>query len=137
VSPGAQREVRAASGDPEKRILVADDDPYMRDLLVAVFRRAGYDVVSVGSGREVIARMNDASAPRPDVIISDVVMPDEGGFSVLRELERFDSPPAVILITAFGDPLTHRRGLEHGATHVMDKPFDLGVMLALVERLLA
>jgi CheY-like chemotaxis protein len=122
--------------EAEARILIADDDSYMRDLLVAVFRREGYEVSAAPTGLEVLERIHDPSEPALDMIVTDAMMPEADGFEVLRAVERLDAPPAVILITAFGDPLTHRRALEHGAVEVVDKPFDLDAMRRLVRRVL-
>lgn len=107
----------------------------MRDLLVAVFRRSGYDVVPVPDGNTLVAQLRDGTLELPDVIITDVIMPGVDGFGVLREVERLPVPPAVILITAFGDPITHRRAREHGAAEVVDKPFDIDAIRRLVARI--
>ncbi len=104
----------------------------MRDLLVAVFERSGYDVSAVPDGSALIERLRDDSRAPPDVVITDFVMPGIDGFGVLREVERLSVPTAVILITAFGDGITHRRALEHGAAVVVDKPFDLDAIRKLV-----
>jgi DNA-binding response OmpR family regulator len=108
----------------------------MRDLLVAVFRRSGYEVIPMQDGNALIEHLRDEVTTPPDLIITDVIMPGVDGFGVLREVERLSVPTAVILITAFGDAITHRRALEHGAAEVVDKPFDIDAIRALVQRIL-
>ncbi len=114
-------------------VVVADDDEAMRQMLGSVLRSLGCDVHEYADGRELIDDVADENGPEPDLIISDVRMPDVGGFDVLYW--KRDALPSVpmILITAFGDRRTHRRGSELGAAFVIDKPFDLAELGRVVE----
>ena len=144
-------DVRAETGDwrseglPEQalgRVMVADDDGAMRDLLADVLRRHGYQVVLARSGCELLAlledEMTDAEMPAADtVIISDIRMPKLDGLTVLGRLRSLGWQIPIIMITAFGDAETHERARSLGATATIDKPFDCADLLATVRDQLA
>lgn len=107
-------------------VLLAEDNPDMRDLLKGALRRDGYQVAAVPDGAALLAAIAARHPFRqtPELIISDVRMPKCSGLDVLKELRRHDWVTPVILITAFGDIDTHRQAARFGAV-VLDKPFDL------------
>jgi CheY-like chemotaxis protein len=118
-------------------IAVADDDEAMRQMLGAVLRSLGCDVHEYADGRELMARVGADDGPTPDLIISDVRMSAVGGFDVLHWKNAVLPDVPMILITAFGDERTHRRGSELGAAFVIDKPFDLAELGRTVEAALS
>jgi diguanylate cyclase (GGDEF)-like protein len=109
-------------GSPPARILVADDDPDIRELITRVLELAGYDVVAVSSGTAVLE-----AVPRehPDLCVLDVSMPGATGYDVCRQLQRAgaDAPP-VIFLTARGSTSDRVTGLDLGAVDYMVKPFE-------------
>jgi DNA-binding response OmpR family regulator len=119
-----------AVANAKHRVLLADDDHAMRGMLESALFRAGFEVESASNGAELLARLDaaDRDSRPPELIVSDICMPGLTGLDVLtRVRQRFPSVP-VILITAFGDALTHRRARSLGAVEVIDKPFDLGML---------
>ena len=118
------------------RILLAEDDPAMRALLVRRLRRSGFEVLEAGNGHEALERLADSLAGDPPgrfgLVISDVRMPGYGGLDLLASLRYVDSRVPVILITAFGSASTHAAAEDLGAFAMLDKPFDLDVLMALV-----
>lgn len=120
------------------RVLVAEDDGAMRDLIAASLGAAGFVVELVDDGGALRERLGPgaADAPLPQVVVSDLRMPGWTGLKALRFLQRHHPTIPVVLITAFGDPATHARARELGAAAVFDKPFELGslrdTLLALV-----
>jgi DNA-binding NtrC family response regulator len=119
-----------AVDNAKHRVLLADDDHAMRGMLEAALLRAGFEVESASNGAELLARLEaaDRNSRAPQLIVSDICMPGLTGLDVLtRVRQRFPTVP-VILITAFGDALTHRRAHALGAVEVIDKPFDLGLL---------
>lgn len=107
-------------------ILVVEDDQAMRSLLGASLRRRGFDVVLCQDGEELMRRLEaGGGVGSPSLIVSDLRMPGVDGFALLHWLGQRIPDVPVILITAFGDPQTHRRATELGAAVVLDKPFDL------------
>jgi DNA-binding response OmpR family regulator len=110
------------------RLLLAEDDFELRELLACVLRADGHEVVEACDGNELWALLNresTAEGPAPfSLVVSDVRMPGLTAFDVLTRLQRSLMDTPVILITAFGDQTTHLRALRLGASRVLDKPFD-------------
>lgn len=107
-----------------RKVLLVDDEPDIRMIAVMSLEKlAGWETVSVGSGREALARVE---SDRPDVILLDVMMPDMDGpttFTKLREIEALADVP-VIFLTAKVQKAEVARYLELGASGVIQKPFD-------------
>lgn len=128
-----------ASRVPEEdigRILVIEDDPALRELLAHALRGAGYVVYEAGTGIEALRLFGDLArheaAEVPDLVVSDIRMPELGGMGVLRTLRELDWAMPVILITAFADAKTQASALGLGATVVLDKPVDLTLLRNVV-----
>jgi len=118
------------------RVLIAEDDRDMRALLEAQFRSAGIEVDLVCDGVQLRDRLFNGHPWLPQVLVSDVKMPGASGLEVLQQLRARDANVRVVLITAFGDSRTHQRAERLGAEAVLDKPFDVGDLLEVVDRLL-
>jgi two-component system response regulator (stage 0 sporulation protein F) len=122
-------------------ILLAEDDDDMRTLLARSLCAKGYEVTQCRDGLEVLEHLAEHMLPdipqHFDLIISDIRMP---GFSGLEILEGFNEAvwfPPMILITAFGDRKTHDRARRSGAAAVLDKPFELDLLLAEVRQIVS
>jgi DNA-binding response OmpR family regulator/cellulose synthase/poly-beta-1,6-N-acetylglucosamine synthase-like glycosyltransferase len=115
-----------------RRVLVVDDDPQMREVVRAALTQAGHVVETAGSGPEAISRL-DGDAP--DLVISDVNVPPEDGFQLVRHLRSQPATQAVplILLSARAAPEDAVRGLRLGADDYLRKPIDPGELLARVE----
>ncbi len=120
------------------RVLLAEDDLAMRQLLCARFGEAGIALEAVSDGEALIRRLEQVAhgAWLPEVVVSDLRMPGISGIDVLRWIQQHHAHIRVILITAFGDAHTHRRARALGALAVLDKPFDIADLLAIVGPLL-
>ena len=106
------------------RILVAEDDPTTRTMLVGVLKKWGYDVVMVQDGQAAWELLQQPDAPR--LVLLDWLMPGMDGLEVIRRVRALinDQPPYIILLTskdARGDIIS---GLESGANDYIKKPFD-------------
>ena len=102
------------------RILLADDDRGLLEMLLSIFRRAGYhDLLTASSGLEALRLWRDE---QPDLVVLDVMMPGMDGFSVLREIRRASRVP-VLMLTARGEAEDRIEGLENGADDYLPKPF--------------
>ena len=112
-------------------VLVIDDDPVILDLLRVNFEIEGFDVVTATNGEEGLER---AQAIRPDVVISDIMMPKRDGLQLLGDLkadpETEDLP--VILLSAKAQKSEVQEGLDLGADDYVTKPFD---PIKLIDRL--
>jgi response regulator NasT len=116
------------------RIAVADDEPDMRDYFARILPRLGHQVVAVAAnGAELVAQCR---AMRPDLILTDIKMPDMDGIEAATRLYQ-ERPIPVILVSAYHDPELIRRA---EADHIMGylvKPIkqgDLGPVIALAMR---
>ena len=116
------------------RILLAEDDKDMREMLARALRRAGYDVEECSDGMKLLDHLaaglflNDTDEVY-DLIISDICMPGVSGMEVLEDLYKLQKMPPTILITAFGDELTHLQAELYGAL-IIDKPFNVDALIA-------
>jgi putative two-component system response regulator len=131
------------------RVLLAEDDPDMRDLVVEALRKDGHDVQQAASGGDLVVHLAEAfrldrSFASIDVVISDVRMPGCSGLEIVEKLfDAFADPKGtdgdenawrrvpLILMTAFGDEDTRRRARRIGAI-LFDKPLSLAELRAAV-----
>lgn len=122
------------------RVFLAEDDEQMRRLLAVTLRRDGHLVIEAADGPRLLAELGEAYARErsnrpPSAVIADVRMPGCDGMSILRCLRGQAWCPPFILITAFADPRLHAEAATLGAHAVIDKPFDLDDMRAIVNRI--
>ena len=118
-----------------KRILVAEDDPVTRRFVVSLLEESGYEVLVAEDGEHAVAT---AISARPDLMISDLVMPYRDGFEVLRAIRndpRVASLPVLILSMRDREE-DIVRGFEQGADEYVVKPFNARELVARVRRLL-
>ncbi len=116
----------------KKRILVADDEPRIRDLLRIVLEGRGFVITEADSGEAALKSF--ASLP-PDLVILDVMMPGMDGFECCRRLRSMSVCP-ILMLTAKGEDYDQVEGLECGADDYIVKPFTPMVLVARVQALL-
>ncbi len=117
-------------------ILVVDDDPDIRALANQALSQDGHIVIEASGGREALALI-DAQAP--DLLVLDLLMPEQGGLEVLRLLRSRSAMAAlpVIVLTAMDDEASTRAAFEFGATDYLTKPFSIPQLAARVRTCLA
>jgi DNA-binding response OmpR family regulator len=113
-------------------ILVVDDEPMVREVVVAYLEREGFHVDEAGTGRAALKRIEEGA---PDLVVLDVMLPEIDGFSVLTELRRNQNVP-VILLTARTEEPDRVLGLELGADDYVVKPFSPRELVARVRSVL-
>ncbi|HET7236667.1 MAG TPA: response regulator transcription factor [Actinomycetota bacterium] len=101
-------------------ILVVEDEAKIRSLLRGYLERAGFSVLTTGSGAEALAMAGSAS---PDLIVLDLGLPDIAGETVAREVRRM-SPTPIVILTAKAGEEDRIAGLELGADDYVTKPFS-------------
>ena len=102
------------------KILLVDDDRDLLEMLLSIFRRAGYTkLLTASSGLEALRVWKEN---QPDLVVLDVMMPGMDGFSVLKEIRRTSRVP-VLMLTARGEAEDRIEGLEIGADDYLPKPF--------------
>lgn len=114
------------------RILLADNDVELSEMLVDYLTEEGFEVDAAYDGD---AALNKALANQYDLLILDVMMPNRNGFDVLREL-RAQSLLPVLMLTARGDDVDSIVGLELGADDYLAKPSNPRVMVARIRAIL-
>jgi len=114
-------------------LLVVDDELGMRQFLTHLFQREGHIVRVAGNGTEALAQIQQQA---PDLIISDVRMPDMGGVDLLRAAKEQLPDVEVIMMTAFANVDTAREAFLLGAYDFVQKPFDNDLLKETVTRAL-
>jgi two-component system nitrogen regulation response regulator GlnG len=115
-------------------ILVADDDTAIRTVLNQALSRAGYDVRSTGNAATLWRWVSQGEG---DLVITDVVMPDENAFDLLPRIKKARPELPVIVMSAQNTFMTAIRASERGAYEYLPKPFDLKELMAIVGRALS
>jgi len=117
-----------------KRILIADDEPDILEIVGYNLSREGYDIYTAKDGSEAVAQ---AKLLKPDLIILDVMMPHKTGVEVcqlLRSLPAFQDT-LIIFLTAMSDEASQIKGLETGADDYVNKPISPKVLVSRVNAL--
>jgi two-component system nitrogen regulation response regulator GlnG len=115
-------------------ILVADDDAAIRTVLNQALSRAGYEVRLTGNAATLWRWVSQGDG---DLVITDVVMPDENAFDLLPRIKKLRPELPVIVMSAQNTFMTAIRASERGAYEYLPKPFDLKELIAIVGRALA
>jgi DNA-binding response OmpR family regulator len=131
----AQPRTRPADADTSARVLVADDDLDVCEMLATKLRLAGYEVSTATNGEDALAIIERGGV---DVAVLDIVMPWRSGFELCRRLRDRPAGAAVpvILLTGRTDEQAMAAGLEAGAVAYLTKPVDLRRLLHEVYRAL-
>ena len=111
------------------KILVADDEQNIVQLLRLYLRNEGYEVVAARDGRQALERFK---AESPDLVLLDLMMPELGGFEVCTEIRKRSDVP-VLILTARSDDVDKIVGLEMGADDYITKPFNPREVVARVK----
>jgi two-component system nitrogen regulation response regulator GlnG len=119
---------------PSGSILVADDDAAIRTVLNQALARAGYEVRSCGNAATLWRWVSQGDG---DLVITDVVMPDENAFELLPRIKKLRPDLPVIVMSAQNTFMTAVRASERGAYEYLPKPFDLKELIAIVGRALS
>jgi len=116
-----------------RRVVLAEDDIAMREMLAAVLREGGYQVTTVNDGSELSLLLCE---PRPnvhfDLIVTDVNMPGGSGLDVIDQLRHAGDDTPVIVVTAFPQTEIRKRAHELGL-RLLAKPFELEALRAAVD----
>ena len=117
-------------------VLVVDDDDIFRGFLCTVLRKAGYQIFETGNGTKAVALFREH---RPDLVLTDLLMPGRDGMEVLRDIRAIDPEARVIIISGGGDVVPVGfldLAPKMGAAATLTKPFDHRQLLAVVQKVL-
>lgn len=115
-------------------ILVVDDQPGIRRLLLEVLTEEGYDVHTAANGYE---GMQKAKEVNPTLILMDMKMPGMDGIETLRELKQLNQAEKVIMMTAYGELGLVNIAKELGAYAYVTKPFDIIELCTMIEHVIS
>src|SRR3954467_15104091 len=119
---------------PNGHIIVADDDAAIRTVLNQALSRAGYEVRSTSNAATLWRWVAQGEG---DLVITDVVMPDENAFDLLPRIKRVRPELPIVVMSAQNTFMTAIRASERGAYEYLPKPFDLKELIAIVGRALS
>src|ERR1700709_2654063 len=117
-----------------QKILIADDDASIRLVLSQAFTRLGYQVRATGNATTLLKWVSDGEG---DLVVTDVVMPDENVFDVLPRIRKERPRLPIIVMSAQNNLLTAVNAAEVGAFDYVPKPFDLDDMTSAAKRALS
>jgi len=117
----------------EINIIVVEDEPTQRLLLVDYLTDQGFQVTGLADGAALRLAVQ---AKQPDLVMLDLHLPDENGFSLARHLRKSHPRVAIIMVTAAGNTMDRITGLDIGADDYISKPFEPRELLARVKSVL-
>src|SRR5690349_21288867 len=119
---------------PSGQILLADDDAAIRTVLNQALSRAGYEVRSTSNAATLWRWVAQGEG---DLVITDVMMPDENAFDLLPRIKKMRPDLPIIVMSAQNTFMTAIKASERGAYEYLPKPFDLKELVAVVGRALS
>jgi len=117
----------------KKRILIVEDAPYMREMLLEMLKIAKdkYEVVGFATnGKEAVKCFNEL---KPDLVTMDLVMEEMDGIEAIRKIKKEDPSALILVITAMDTPDTRSMAMEAGADEYLWKPFTIHNLLDVLE----
>ena len=112
-----------------KTILIVDDEPPIREVLLYNLKKEGYNVIEAGDG---ITAVNMATEQRPDLILLDIMLPKLDGLSVCKRIKNTYNVP-ILMLTAKESEIDKILGLELGSDDYITKPFSVRELVARVK----
>lgn len=119
------------------RVLLVEDDYELRRMVASVLRYDGHEVTELSNGQELVSYVlglapTAIGSGEPDVILTDVCLPQRSGLSALEQLRAARVTTPVVLMTAFPERCEPNRAEQLGAVTLLEKPFDLDDLRMIV-----
>lgn len=115
-----------------EKILIADDEQLMRQLVVDFLKLEGYEMLEAADGKEALKLYHEQ---HPDLVLLDVMMPGYDGWTVCREIRRESSVP-IMMLTAKGEEIDQLFAYDLGVDEYITKPFSPKILVAKIKALL-
>lgn len=117
-----------------KKILIADDEPDILEIISYNLRKEGYETITAKDGEEALHK---TKLFKPDLIVLDVMMPHKNGMEVCKTLRSLPAyhDTLIVFLTALNDELSHVKGLEYGADDYISKPVSPKILVSKVNAL--
>ena len=116
----------------QQTVLIADDEPQIREILSIYFKKEGFKVIEAADGAEALVQVQ---AGKPDIILLDIMMPVLDGLEVCKQVRKISDIP-IIMLTAKDSDDDRILGLEIGADDYISKPFNTREVVARVKAVL-
>ena len=116
-----------------KKVLILEDEVNIRSFVVINLKRAGYDAIEAGTGREALEKIQEH--PDIGVAILDIMLPDIDGFEVCRNIRAMSKQIGIIMLTARAQEMDKVTGLMTGADDYVTKPFSPAELTARIDAL--
>jgi DNA-binding NtrC family response regulator len=116
-----------------EKILIVDDNKYIRFALTSLLEDSGFKPIAVGDGYKAI---KEVKAKKPSLAILDMKLPGMDGLQILEEIKKIDPNLIVIMLTAFGDVKSAVQSIKVGAYDYITKPFDNDEMVMMIKKAL-
>lgn len=116
-----------------KKILIIEDEPNIRELILYNIKTNGYDGIAAEDG---IMGITMVHRDKPDLILLDIMLPGKNGYEICKELRDEGNNTPIIMITAKTEEIDKVMGLEYGADDYISKPFGIREMMARIKAVL-
>lgn len=116
----------------QQTVLIADDEPQIREILSIYFKKEGFKVIEAADGAEALVQVQ---AGKPDIILLDIMMPVLDGLEVCKQVRKISDIPIIMLTAKYSDD-DRILGLEIGADDYISKPFNTREVVARVKAVL-
>lgn len=114
------------------KILIVDDDPYIRELIKVLLKNEGFDILEASDGVEALVEIQKEKV---NIAVIDIMMPNMDGWDLCKEIRKYYDIP-ILMLTAKGDITQKVKGFELGTDDYMVKPFEPLELVARVKALL-
>lgn len=115
------------------RILIVDDQDSLRKLIVKYMRKEGFEPIEAENGKRAIELYR---LMKPAVVLSDIMMPEMDGLTLLKEIKKIDKQASVILMTGYGSEEVLIESLRNGAANYFKKPFNFQEITEVIKHIL-
>ena len=115
----------------KKRLLIVEDDRDMNMMLLNFFKKKDFIVSQAFDGAEALLQIQKE---KPDLVLSDVGLPKMNGFKLLKEIKEIDENIITIMITGFSNVKDAVKAIQLGASDYIAKPFDVEVLMLVIEK---
>lgn len=120
--------------DKPSKILIVDDQNFIRMILKKILEPAGYELIEAEDGSEGISRYKEH---RPDIVLLDIVMPDTDGIECLKQIMEFDANAKVVMCSSVSQMAIEKKTTQLGAYDFIVKPFESDRVMEAVSKSLS
>ena len=113
------------------KIMVVDDEPFIRELMEEFLSIHGHEIITAGSGEEAISKIVEI---KPDLVMLDICMTGMTGLETLEQIKQINDTAGIIMLSAFGDEETVDEAIKSGADYYLQKPIEFKKLLDILQK---